>query len=263
MNAFLCTTFRLIKIQVASNKMGSHSKKPLRQIVSKTLTPTNNKETKAIRIKRYLLTMYVAAPGTPLKEGGTSLPGHLYYSICMHGSKSICYGFAPIRHGEMIGPGKVYNNDDENYINPLYARTIEIKEYQYVSLKNFGDNPKAYNFSMKYEHAKNNCVDFVWNALNKSNIKATLTYASALDRTGEVVNKAGAVMDKIGLGFRVEFAHEGDLKPIDNADSIASILPPFPQSELNKETKNPMPNRNFIQKLLSQNRDEKIGASNV
>lgn len=30
---------------------------------------------------RYRVTVYVAAPGTPLREGGTSAAGHMYYSI--------------------------------------------------------------------------------------------------------------------------------------------------------------------------------------
>lgn len=228
--------------------MPSPVQKQLRQVASKTLTQVSNSEIKIVGLKRYIVTAYVAAPGTPLKEGGTSLPGHLYYSIAEHGAKSISYGFAPIKHGEMIGPGKVYDNDEKNYLRPLYARVIEIKESQYILLKKFGDNPHLYKFSMEYEHAKNNCVDFVWNALNKAGLKATLPYATALDGVGKALNWAGSYVDA-----SIDFAHEGDLKPIDNVDSIASIVAPYSKSELNKEIKYPLPKeRNWKQHILSQ-----------
>lgn len=59
---------------------------------------------------KYAVTLYVAAPGTPLLDGGTSAAGHMYYTVT-HGKEQTSFGFAPIGHGVMSGPGKVYNND--------------------------------------------------------------------------------------------------------------------------------------------------------
>lgn len=55
--------------------------------------------------RRYAVTVYVAAAGTPLMAGGTSFGGHMYYSID-DGATVKSYGFSPIKHGEASGPGK-------------------------------------------------------------------------------------------------------------------------------------------------------------
>ncbi len=36
----------------------------------------------------YTVNIYVAAPGTPLKAGGTSLPGHMYYATETQGKNN-------------------------------------------------------------------------------------------------------------------------------------------------------------------------------
>ncbi|MEN9660049.1 MAG: hypothetical protein RL571_3514 [Pseudomonadota bacterium] len=210
----------------------------------RVLTANSNQSIKVVEVQRYILTIYVAAPGTPLVDeklnpAGTSLPGHLYYSIFdfTSESKSHSYGFAPITHGSTTGPGKIYDTDEVFYVDPYYARTLEINKSQYDGLMKFGKKPDRYGFSMEYVHVKNNCVDFVWNALRHAGLKSTLPYAK--------------MMDFVGLD------HEGDLKPIDNVDSIKSIKPPFEKSNLNKEKNNPLPkNRDVWQKLLSENNDQ-------
>lgn len=47
---------------------------------------------------KYTLSVYVAAPGTPLLDGGTSAAGHVYYDIT-HESDRKSFGFAPKEHG--------------------------------------------------------------------------------------------------------------------------------------------------------------------
>ncbi|MGL4604708.1 MAG: hypothetical protein ACRCU9_11240 [Iodobacter sp.] len=217
----------------------------LNLVAKRTLTTDKNNKIKVVEVQRYIVTIYVAAPGTPLvdkdlKSTGTSLPGHLYYSIFdfAPNSKSHSFGFAPITHGSMIGLGKIYDTDEIFYVNPYYSRTMEVNKKQYDALMAFGKSPYLYGFSMEYAHAKNNCVDFVWNALRHAGLKATSFYAET--------------MDFVGLD------HEGDLKPINNVDAIKSIKAPFEKSNLNKEKNNPMPkDRSWKQKLLSENADEK------
>ncbi|AZN37986.1 hypothetical protein [Iodobacter ciconiae] len=213
-------------------------------VAKRTLTTDGNNKIKVVEVQRYIVTIYVAAPGTPLvdkklKPVGTSLPGHLYYSVFdfKPESKSLSFGFAPIISGQIIGVGAVHDDDEIHYVNPYYARTLEITKRQYDALREFGKDPVVFGFSLKYEHAKNNCVDFVWNALRHAGLKSTLSYAK--------------MMDFVGLD------HEGDLKPIDNVDAIKSIKAPFEKSNLNKEKNNPLPkNRNMLQKLLSENNDK-------
>jgi hypothetical protein len=211
-------------------------------VAKRTLTADGNNKIKVVEVQRYIVTIYVAAPGTPLlndelKPAGTSLPGHLYYSVYDFKSKSLSYGFAPIESGKIMGPGSVHETDEAYYVNPYYARTLEIKKSQYDTFRAFGKDPTVFGFSLYYEHVKNNCVDFVWNALRLAGLKATLPYAE--------------MMDFVGLG------HEGDLKPIHNVDSIQSIKPPFKKSNLNKEKHNPLPkDRKIWHKLLSENNDQ-------
>ncbi|PSD30938.1 hemolysin, partial [Stenotrophomonas maltophilia] len=45
---------------------------------------------------RYTATLYLAAPGTPLKSGGISPRGHMYLQVAA-GDEAHSYGFAPPR----------------------------------------------------------------------------------------------------------------------------------------------------------------------
>ncbi|WNH44545.1 MULTISPECIES: XVIPCD domain-containing protein [Xanthomonas] len=179
--------------------------------------------------KRYTVTVYVAAPGTPtLLSGGTSAAGHVYYAID-DGTTKNSYGFAPKHHGDYSGPGKVVKNDVKDYKDPYYSRTMEIDKAQYDKLKDFGADPKKYGFDMEYNGATNSCIDFTWGALNHAGLHRR-------DRHGVIDEK-----------------FEGDLKPLNNEDDIRSIPAPKPGSELNKEHHNPMPEQKFWQKAISEN----------
>ncbi|MBB5878204.1 XVIPCD domain-containing protein [Xanthomonas sp. 3498] len=179
--------------------------------------------------KRYTVTVYVAAPGTPtLLSGGTSAAGHVYYAID-DGTTKNSYGFAPKNHGDYSGPGKVFNNDVKDYKDPYYSRTMEIDKAQYDKLKDFGADPKKYGFDMHYNGGTNSCIDFTWGALN---------YAGLHRR-----DRHGAIDEKF----------EGDLKPLSNKEDIQSIPAPKPGSELNKEHHNPMPKQTILQKAITEN----------
>jgi len=184
---------------------------------------------------RYTVTVYAAAPGTPLAlepTGTTSTPGHMYYSTQVNGEKQQSFGFAPVEHGSIDGPGHIAPNDVKNYTNPLYSRTMEISKEQYDKLNDYGNRPKENGFDTYYKDARNNCVDFTWSALNHANIKRT------------EVNKEHGAVEKSGPGA---------LKPSHNVDALKSIKNPIPNSELNSEHSNPMPkNRSMLQKLLSE-----------
>jgi hypothetical protein len=177
--------------------------------------------------KRYTLTVYVAAPGTPLLlSKGTSNAGHVYYSID-DGTAANSYGFAPAKHGESSGPGKVFYSDAKDYKDPYYSRTMEIDKAQYEKLKEFGTDPAKYGFSMEYGGARNSCIDFTWGALNHAGL-----HRKSL----------------LGIGDKT---FEGELKPLQNVDDIKSIPAPIPGSDLNKEHHNAMPERTLLQKVIS------------
>lgn len=176
--------------------------------------------------ERYRVTIYVAAPGTPLLEGGTSAAGHVYYTVD-DGRESISYGFAPKEHGATTGPGKVYDSDAREYQNPFYRRTLEISKDQYEKLKEFGAAPDKHGFNTEYHGLNNSCIDFTWGALNHA----------GLHRTNVLL-----MQDK---------TFEGGLKPLSNVEYIRSIRAPFPDSVLNTEHYNRMPERTFKQWIIS------------
>lgn len=176
---------------------------------------------------KYTLSVYVAAPGTPLLDGGTSAAGHVYYEIA-HESDRKSFGFAPKEHGVTSGPGKIYGTDAEQYQKPFYKRTMEISKDQYEMLNEFGNSPESHGFSMQYNGASNSCIDFTWGALNH------------------------AGLHRRNLFFMQDKDYEGSIKPLSNESFIRSIRAPFPDSELNKEERNPMPDRTLLQRLISE-----------
>ena len=176
---------------------------------------------------RYTLSVYVVAPGTPLRTGGTSAAGHVYYSIS-NGLETTSYGFAPIAHGAVSGPGEVGNRDVEDYKAPFYVRTMEISKEQYGKLRDFGAKPDEFGFNKQYNGASNSCIDFTWGALNHAGLHRT------------------------NLVFMQDRDFEGSLKPLSNQQYIRSIRAPYPDSELNKEERNLMPERTFLQRFISE-----------
>ncbi|MDC8746397.1 hypothetical protein NY751_09970 [Xanthomonas campestris] len=181
----------------------------------------------------YLLTIYLASPGTPLKEGGTSFTGHMYLGTS-HGSIHESFGFAPSGRPRAQGsdsddiPGEVSGKDVENYRNPQYARTMEITKDQYDRIREFAADPAKHGFDMNYDTFSNSCVDFSWAALNH----------------------AGLHRQTVLGGIE---GYEGEPKVLHNEPEIQKLKPPFPDSELNREVRNPKPERDLWQLILSDN----------
>jgi hypothetical protein len=186
----------------------------------------------------FLVHIYVAAPGTPLNLApfGASLPGHMFYVI-ENGNARNSYGLAPVTHGKMEGIGKVFPDDESNYQNPLYKRTLEITQAQYQKLDEFGKTPTRFGFSTYYQDVRNNCVDFTWAALNHAGIHATTRQGGHRGHPAKNVPRP---------------KYEGSLKPTKNVDDIQTIQPPIPGSKLNTETHNPMPKQKPLHWLLSE-----------
>lgn len=109
----------------------------------------------------YTVTIYVAAPGTPLKSGGTSAAGHMYLAVA-HDGETRSFGFAPARHGASSGPGAVTGRDVDEYQNPFYSRTMEISKEQYDKILTYGANAAKHGFNMEYNGFSNSCIDFTW-----------------------------------------------------------------------------------------------------
>jgi hypothetical protein len=178
--------------------------------------------------KHYTVTVYVAAPGTPLdKPGETSAAGHVYYAVD-DGAEVRSYGFAPSKHGAMSGPGEVTHEDVKNYKDPYYSRTMEVSKAQYDQLREFGEDPAKYHFDKQYSGSRNSCIDFTWGALNHAGLHRK--------------NFAGMEQK----------AFEGDIRPLENVDDIKSIRAPFPESPLNSEHQNKMPARTPLQRLITE-----------
>ena len=186
----------------------------------------------------YTLTVNIAEPGTPLKDGHTSYAGHMWYSIS-DGKTSNNYGFAPVKPGDTSGPGHVSTKDNEEYKSTYYKRTLEISKDQYDKLKSFGDAAIKKDeklFKLEYNGLNHSCVDFTWAALNHADIHT---------------NKKLPAMVGIDMADK---NYEGSLKPTRNMEDIQRIKAPLTKSQLNKEDFTPMEagSKQWLQRLLSE-----------
>lgn len=188
----------------------------------------------------YTLTVYAAAPGTPVQSGNgpvhSSTAGHVYYSIS-DGTTSRGYGFSPIEAGKVSGPGQVVPDEHLAYKNPFYARTLEITPDQYAKLREYGESgirrdTKA--FDLQYDGLRNSCIDFTWKGLEHAGI-------------GRELKLLPGVSIDLPRGF------EGQPKVLENVRDFERLVPPVPNSPHNREQRHPMPSRNALQWLLSEN----------
>jgi hypothetical protein len=197
---------------------------------------------------KYTVTVYVAAPGTPLVNeppGTTSGPGHMFYTTSNGHDKPQSFGFAPVKHGSMDGPGTISDKDNINYKDPIYSRTMEVSKAQYDKLNEFGAHPEKFGFDTYYKDARHNCVDFTWAGLNHAGI--------------ERQNHADITLPGAPLGPSVRLPLPGHgegksaLRPAENVGDVKSITDPIPGSHLNSSHSNPMPaHRSVLQHLLSE-----------
>lgn len=120
----------------------------------------------------------------------------------------------------MSGPGRIVENEQNVYANPLYSRTIQISKEQFEALEKHGQDSKKGigDFNLNHHFLSNSCVDFVWKSLAKANL-----YQTTLDKQGNTV---------------IDADYEGSLKPSRNIGDIRSIKapPPFKDSPHNRET---------------------------
>ena len=191
---------------------------------------------------RYTVTIYAAAPGTPLRgdlaldETDTSkmersVQGHVFYRTD-DGNNPRSYGFGPIAHGAVNGPGERARDDYDQYVKPFYARTMEISKDQFDKLNEFGEDAAAYGFDMTYKDFRNNCVDYTWAALNHAGIQRT-------DR------RFGTAEAK-GVDGKLNYL------PSHAPADVRTIRDPMPGSELNRETTNRLPDMEWWQIPLSE-----------
>ncbi|QHQ17228.1 hypothetical protein GMW39_16160 [Pectobacterium parmentieri] len=205
---------------------------------------------------RYTVTIYTAYPGTPLNEDNglpkyekgkrkTSLAGHMWLQVKIYTKTSIVieyhsYGFAPKKSGA-LGRGIVTKKDTIHYEKPYYNRELEIAKQQYGKIKEFGDlagGDKDVYFDLYYNGVTNSCIDFTWQALRHAGI-----IPADISNDSENNNKETKKTDEF----------DGELKVIDNIPHIKSIPSPFPDSELNSEKYNEIPDRKFLEQIFSKN----------
>lgn len=185
--------------------------------------------------ERYSVTIHLAAPGTPLSYGGASLTGHMYL-VARHGAVEHSYGFQPAggeararaaAAGSKEVPGETSSEDARDYRNPYYSRTLEITKEQYDKIREFGAQPEVHGFEMSYRFTDNSCVDFAWAALNHAGLHRQQVLGPDKD-------------------------YQGEVKVLHNVPEVQMIKAPVPGSDLNTETKNPMPERDFWRRIISE-----------
>lgn len=211
---------------------------------------------------RYTVDIVIAAPGTPLMDPKTGLqevlegvpqtssPGHMFYVLHASGEPAKSFGFAPKVHGSINGPGDIMPDDADVYKDPRHTRTLEISEAQYRKLEAFGSDPEKFGFSKHYEDVRHNCVDFTWEALNHAGIERK----RSID-VNALGGPAGQLFPDVRIPLDINGGGKDGYRPLRNIHGVDSIDPPFPNSDLNRTKTNPMPDRTWKQRLLSDNDD--------
>ena len=171
---------------------------------------------------RYTVTVFLAAPGTPLKSGGSSPRGQMFLQVAA-GDEAHSYGFAPPRlpPGETasgVQYAQVRHDDADEHVDPYYSRTLEITEEHYGCLRDFAEEPAEFEFDVDRPATINRCSDFVWAALNYARLHPL---PAPLDGGSDL----------------------GEFAVLFNLPEIQCIAAPFPDSDLNAEHHHPMPER--------------------
>ncbi|GEM_PF-2132051 len=212
-------------------------------------------------VTRYIVTIYTAAPGTPLNndktgqplfnddgERANSLAGHMWIGIKQiennNPGTETTYGFGPTEHGKW-GDGQVVTTDNVVYEKPYYSRTLEVTEGQYQKLQEFGDlavSGDSRYFDLKYNGANNSCIDFSNLALRFAGLNPAVVPKDDISTTG--------------IPYTNPKKFEGTLRVLRNIPAIKMIPAPFPDSELNEEKNNEMPERTAVQWLLLSQKDD-------
>lgn len=208
--------------------------------------------------QRYIVTIYLAYPGTPLNNDDgnpkikngvrqVSAAGHMWYQITIvpdNNNQSYSYGFAPIESG-ITGRGEISKHDTIHYVNPYYSRTFEITENQYNKLKEFGDTALKQSeiyFSLDYNGVTNSCINFTWKALRHAGLNPPVLECESIH---DYCDSGRLALDKKENKFN------GEITVGDNQIHVRAIPAPYPDSELNKEIKNPAPTQSMMQKAAS------------
>ncbi|WP_273925300.1 beta strand repeat-containing protein, partial [Pseudomonas fontis] len=144
------------------------------------------------------------------------------------------FGYAPDekKEGKPYAPdhGQVHTNDSETYQSTSYSRTIEITDAQYFDMMQFGKYPSDYGFSYSYIGGLNDCINFVWKALeigglNPSgsdglpwpswNEDETDAIQGPFDDSGNtasplILDLDGDGVETVGKGSSIHFDHDGN-----------------------------------------------------
>ena len=178
----------------------------------------------------------------------------MFYSLQKNDEEPSSHGFAPVTHGRLWGQGKPQTEDINIYLNPAYKRTLEITEEQYEKLREFGENPEAFGFDLYYQDVRNNCVDFTWAGLNHAGLQrtASLDLANTLTYVAPAAGLIAQQVPDIRLRSDRAVDDKESFRPMRNIEAVESIAPPFPDSPLNKTERNPVPEQDWKQKLLTE-----------
>src|SRR6185369_13394620 len=111
------------------------------------------------------MTIYISPMGTPLEGGGTSLTGHMYYTLTDADGTSYSYGFAPVNHGQAFGPGEVYTNDTTTYTSYSNKWEFPLSQSQFDNVHSWSEVSRQTGSYGDYSGTFNNCVTFTFEAM--------------------------------------------------------------------------------------------------
>ena len=178
-------------------------------------------------MESYVLKINFAKPDSPLKGGGSSFAGHVWYRVDTPISSQE-YGIQKDGFGISGGLGSVSFDDSAKYLE-YSTLSLNVSKEQAGLLADFGYHPQSYGYNIDYYGLfSNSCVDFVWAAI-----------------------RAAGINDDASWRYK---NYEGDLVPVSNLDDIKNLFDEYRKNEALAQYHDALKNNPFwIDKVIGNN----------
>lgn len=139
------------------------------------------------------ITVNIARAGAVLRQGGASVASHMWFELNagaeqQHGAES--FGWRPVADGTQAGSW--HHDDSQQYLYKSDSLTVQISPAQYDRIRAFAQAPAAHGFSQRFDALANNCISYVWRALQAGGLTPR-NFTGHLWPAGKIAPVAGLV----------------------------------------------------------------------
>ncbi|WP_050462159.1 calcium-binding protein [Herbaspirillum autotrophicum] len=112
------------------------------------------------------ITVNIARAGTMFRRGDTSAVSHMWFELTPaagHPLEAESFGWSPVSDGAQAG--RWQHDAGQKHLHKSDSLTLQISQAQYDRIRAFAQKPTAHGFSPVFDALTNNCIDYVWSAL--------------------------------------------------------------------------------------------------